>query len=94
MSAFGWVALIILLLMMILVVPKMFIQTPESGVGKRVLAVIPMILSILFVWLMPEERIYVSDTMESLFGIFIPFIGMAFAFPLILKVKSEIEEEN
>jgi len=43
---------------------------------------------------MPEERIYVSDTMESLFGIFIPFIGMAFAFPLILKVKSEIEEEN
>ncbi|HLR72241.1 MAG TPA: hypothetical protein VK085_12540 [Pseudogracilibacillus sp.] len=47
MSAFGWVALIILLLMMILVVPKMFIQTPESDVGK-ILAVTPMILSILF----------------------------------------------
>jgi len=47
LSAFGWVALIILLLMMILVVPKMFIQTPESDVGK-ILAVTPMILSILF----------------------------------------------
>lgn len=94
MSTYGWVALIILLLMIILVVTKMFIQMPESGVGKRVLAVTPMILSILFVWLMPKESIYVSETMSSLLRTFIPFVGMAFAFPLILKVKSEIEEEN
>ena len=94
MSTIGWIAIIILLLMMLLVVAKLFIQTPESDAGKRVLAVTPMILSILFVWLMPKERLYVSDTMESLFGIFIPFVGMAFAFPVILKAKKEIEEEN
>lgn len=92
MSAFGLVTIIILFLTMISVVVKMFVQTPESDVNKRILAVTPIIIAVLFVLLMPKDLVYINETVSSLLRTFIPFVGMAFALPLILKANKEIRK--
>ena len=94
LSTFGWVAIVILFLMMLLVVAQMFVQMPKSDVNKRILAVTPMIIAILFLLLIPKDTLYINETTSSLVRTFIPFVGMAFSLPLILKAKKEIEKEN
>lgn len=94
MSTFGWIAVIIVFVIMILITVQMFIQTPKNNVLKRILAVAPMIVAGLFVMLIPQDILYINETASSLFRMLIPFVGMAFSFPLILKAKKEIEIEK
>jgi predicted MPP superfamily phosphohydrolase len=94
MYIFGWVSIIILLLIMMLLVIKIPKQMPESDVGKRIMALSPAILAILFVIITPKNLLYEDEALSSFIRMIIPFIGMAFSFPLILKAKKEIEKEN
>lgn len=92
MSIFGWVSLFILFFLMILLTIRIPKQMPVSDAGKRIIALSPLLLAILFVLIAPSQLFDENNALSDFIKIIIPFAGMAFSLPLILKAKKEIEK--
>lgn len=58
---------------------------------KRFLALTPMIATILFVSFIPNDLLYVNETVLSLVSMLMLFISAAFALPLILRANKEMK---
>ena len=92
LSIIGLISIIILIFIMILAVIIMFKQAPKGDFNKRILALTPIIVGILFSMLIPESLLSMNKALSSFIKMIIPFIGAAFSLPLILKAKKEIEK--
>ncbi|MBO1004539.1 hypothetical protein [Pseudogracilibacillus auburnensis] len=94
MSIIGLVSIIVLILIMILAVIIMFKQAPKGDFNKRILALTPIIVGVLFSLLIPESFLSMDKALSSFIKMVIPFIGAAFSLPLILKAKREMEKDK
>lgn len=94
LSFYGWAAVSILILMILLATVKMFVDTPKSKLGKHILAMTPILLGIFFIFVLPRDTLYLTETMSNFVRTIIPFVCIVISIPLVYKANKEIKKEQ
>lgn len=89
LSFYGWITICILVLIILSIVIKMFVSTPESKEGKHILAVMPILLGLFFTFLMPKNFLFVNESVSTFTNMIIPVFCLTISLPLVYKAKKK-----
>ncbi|MDL4839410.1 hypothetical protein [Aquibacillus rhizosphaerae] len=94
MTTFGFVTIVIILLIILSAAIILFVKTPTSKVRTHMLAITPLLLGVAYIWLLPDDLLYTNDSTSTFFSTVIPIGCIVFSLPLIIKAKKEIKNKE
>ncbi|WP_181347981.1 hypothetical protein [Thalassobacillus sp. CUG 92003] len=94
MSVFGWVAVVILLVVVTGAAYALFAKTPSSKGSKHALANTPLLAGVVFVLFLPENLLADEESVGTFLKTVVPFFCVLVSLPLFLKVIRETKKST
>ncbi|MDV2582944.1 hypothetical protein [Alkalibacillus haloalkaliphilus] len=87
MTVIGWLALVVLLLVIFSVTTTLFIRPPHNPTLIHALSITPLIAGVLFAFTLPNSLIFIDESVASFVNIIVPLGCIIAAFPLVIRAN-------